>query len=258
MNILQEIIDHKRSEMKSLPECEFFIRDLETLGDCRGFIERLECSQGPALIAELKKASPSKGLLRADYQPLEIAKQYEMGGAACLSILTDSKFFQGSLQDLELVSKASRIPCLRKDFIIDTRQIAMSRIAGADAVLLIAAILSPQDLKKFHSFARDLGMDVLVEVHNAEDMDKALTINAKLIGINNRDLRSFTVDLATSYKLVSEYHRDLETKILVSESGIFNKTEIQGLYDIGIKAFLVGEALITQANALEAVRDLLN
>lgn len=257
-NILNEIIEHKRLEVSELPECEFFLRETEALADCKGFIDQLESCPGPALIAELKKASPSKGVLRADYQPLEIAQQYEVGGATCLSILTDEKYFQGSIKDLQVVASKSPLPCLRKDFIIDKRQIAISRIAGADAILLIAAVLSPQELKKFHSFARDLGMDVLVEVHDAADMDKALSINAKLIGINNRDLRTFNISLDTTYKLVADYKNDLDNKVIVSESGIFTNSDLKGLYEIGVKAFLVGESLITKANAVEAVRSLLN
>ncbi len=258
MNILLEIIEHKKTEMSGLPECEFYMRETETLADCKGFINKLESISGPALIAELKKASPSKGILRADYKPLEIAKQYEIGGAACLSVLTDEKYFQGSIKDLQIVASKSPLPCLRKDFIIDKRQIAISRIAGADAILLIAAVLSNQELKKFHGFARDLDLDVLVEVHNAEEMDKALAINAKLIGINNRDLKTFNVDLDITRKLVTEYKNDLENKLIVSESGIFSNSDMQELYKLGVKAFLVGESLITQSNAVEAVRKLLN
>ncbi len=257
-NILNEIIENKRLEVAELQECEFFMRETETLPDCKGFIDKLESRPGPALIAELKKASPSKGILRADYDPLEIARQYEIGGASCLSVLTDEKYFQGNIKDLQIVASKSPLPCLRKDFIIDKRQIAISRIAGADAILLIASVLNPQELKKFHSFARDLGMDVLVEVHDAADMDKALTINAKLIGINNRDLQSFTVDLDTTRKLVTDYKNDLENKVIVSESGINTNADILSLHEIGVKAFLVGESLITKANAVEAVRSLLN
>ena len=257
-NILNEIIEHKRSEVSELPECEFFLRETETLADCKGFIDKIEATNGAALIAELKKASPSRGVLRADYQPLEIARQYEVGGAACLSILTDEKYFQGNIKDLQIVASKSPLPCLRKDFIIDKRQIAISRIAGADAILLIASVLSQQELKKFHSFARDLGMDVLVEVHNEAEMEMALAINAKLIGINNRNLSTFTVDLDTSYRLVNQFKNDLETKVVVSESGIFTKADIDGLYAIGVKAFLVGESLITQPGTVDAVRKLLN
>lgn len=257
-NILNEIIEHKRSEVSELPECEFFLRETEALPDCKGFIDKIEATNGAALIAELKKASPSRGVLRADYQPLEIARQYEIGGAACLSILTDEKYFQGNIKDLQIVASKSPLPCLRKDFIIDKRQIAISRIAGADAILLIASVLNQQELKKFHSFARDLGMDVLVEVHNEAEMEMALAINAKLIGINNRDLSTFTVDLGITTKLVNQFKNDLETKVVVSESGIFTKADIDGLYDIGVKAFLVGESLITQPGTVDAVRKLLN
>ncbi len=257
-NILNEIIEQKRIEVSDLPECEFYLRETETLADCKGFIDKLEATKGAALIAELKKASPSKGILRHDYQPLEIARQYEIGGAACLSILTDEKYFQGSIKDLQVVASKSPLPCLRKDFIIDKRQIAISRIAGADAILLIASILNQQELKKFHGFARDLGMDVLVEVHNEAEMEMALAINAKLIGINNRDLSTFTVDLDTTRKLISSYKNDLDNKVVVSESGIFNKSDIDGLYSLGVKAFLVGESLITQPGTVDAVRKLLN
>ena len=256
-NILDEIVEHKRREVAKLPACEFFMHELKHAPEPREFIKALEKASGPAIIAESKKASPSKGLLKENYDALEIAQAYETGGAHCLSILTDKQFFQGDIKDLQKVSSKVSIPCLRKDFIIDKRQIPFSRLAGADAILLIAAILDDVELKRYRQIANDLGMDVLVEVHDEAEMERALNSSAKLIGINNRDLKSFEVSLETTSNLIDKFKSDLSDKVLVSESGIHSHDDITQLYNLGVKAFLVGESLITQANQTQAVRQLL-
>lgn len=258
-HILEEIVRHKKSEVAELADAEVYLHELKRQDiPCKGFAAALNAAKGPALIAECKKASPSKGVLKRDYDPVAIAEAYSTAGAHCVSVLTDSKFFQGTIKDLQVVSSKVKLPCIRKDFIIDKRQVVNSRLAGADAILLIAAILDDHKLKRFYNLALDLGMDVLVEVHDEADMEKALKINPSIIGINNRDLRSFEVDLNTSKTLVEKYKKDLTNKLIVSESGIRTNEQVKELYAAGIKAFLVGESLMTQSNQLEAVRTLLN
>lgn len=256
-NILDEIVESKKAEIESLPPFEFFVKELEGLSPCKGFFEALDKTKTPSLIAEVKKASPSKGVFREDFDHKIIAKDYEAGGATCLSVLTDEKYFQGSLKNLEEISKESKLPCLRKDFIIDTRQIVEARLAGADAILLIAAILDDHDLHRFYDVAIDIGMDVLVEVHNEEELKRVLDTPARIIGINNRNLKTFETSLETSMKLVEKYGSLLESRIIISESGIHTKEDLDSLYEKGIRGFLVGESLIKQDCQKEAVKSLL-
>ncbi len=211
----------------------------------RGFRAALErvAAVGPAVIAEIKKASPSKGLIRADFRPAVLAPALERAGAACLSVLTDGEFFQGSLADLEAASAASAIPCLRKDFTLDPFQILEARASGADAVLLIVAALDDERLGLLHAFATDLGLDVLVEVHTHEEIDRAVQLGADLIGVNSRDLKSFTVKTESLLFLAESLPKNV---VRVAESGIRSSEDIQELRAGGYQAFLIGEALMRQ------------
>ncbi len=211
----------------------------------RGFrlaLERVGAT-GPAVIAELKKASPSRGLIRADFRPAVLGPALEAAGAACLSVLTDGEFFQGSLRDLETVSARVGIPCLRKDFIVDPFQILEARAAGADAVLLIVAALEDERLELLHTFAEDLELDVLVEAHNHEEIDRAVQLGARMIGVNSRDLKSFTVRTESLLFMAESLPADV---LRVAESGIRSAEDIEALRAAGYGAFLVGEALMRQ------------
>ncbi len=211
----------------------------------RGFRASLErvAAQEPAIIAEIKKASPSKGLIRADFRPQALGSALERAGAACLSVLTDSEFFQGSLADLQAVSEAVEIPVLRKDFILDPFQILEARAAGADAVLLIVAALDDDTLGLLHTFAEDLELDVLVEAHTHEEIDRAVALGARMIGVNSRDLKSFTVKTESLLFMVDALPRHV---LRVAESGIRSAEDVRALQAGGYQAFLVGEALMRQ------------
>lgn len=217
----------------------------------RGWADALRrrAATGPAVIAEIKKASPSKGLIRAEFDAAQLAKSYFAGGAAALSVLTDEPFFQGSLRNLELASTAVPLPCLRKDFIVDEYQIAEARAHHADAILLIAAALSDGELQRFAQVARALSLDVLVEVHTADELERVLTalgeIGADAIGVNNRDLHSFQVRLETSLELAE---RIPPSVVRVTESGIASQEDITRLRTAGFDAFLIGESLMRQAD----------
>jgi len=210
----------------------------------RDFLGALR-APGVSLIAEVKRASPSKGLLRPDFDPAELAHTYATHGAAALSVLTDPPFFQGRLDHLRTARKSSGLPTLRKDFIIDSYQIVEARAAGADAVLLIVAALDDAQLQAFAALTRELGMAALVEVHNAVELTRALQAEPRLVGINNRNLRTFEVDLATTATLRDEAPDDV---VLVAESGVHTPGDVARLRDIGVDAMLVGEALVTAAD----------
>jgi indole-3-glycerol phosphate synthase len=195
----------------------------------------------PAVIAEIKKASPSKGILRPDFHPAEIAASYEEHGAACLSVLTDRQFFQGAPAYLQAARAACGLPVLRKDFMIDPYQVYEARVMGADAILLIAAALSVPEMLELESLARQLGMAVLVEAHDGAEVDSALRLNTPLIGINNRNLRSFEVALSTTLDQLS---RVPDNRIVVTESGILSERDVKQMRDSGVNAFLVGEAFM--------------
>jgi len=206
-----------------------------------------------ALIAEIKKASPSAGVICADFDPVRIAREYEAAGASCLSVLTDEKFFQGSLEYLFQVRAAVKLPLLRKDFVIDPRQILEAIEAGADAVLLIARILTADELKQFHELATLGGLTALIEVHNEEEMDRALALGANLIGVNNRNLDTFTVDLALTGRLTARIpSTDRQNCVLVAESGIHHRADVEKLRDAGAGAILVGESLMKNPSGISA------
>jgi indole-3-glycerol phosphate synthase len=252
MNILDTIVEQKAREVAALPGGKVSVASLKKAltkrGDHRGFNYALRHPRrgSIALIAEVKKASPSAGVIRADFDPVRIAQQYEAAGASCLSVLTDEKFFQGSLEYLKEIRAAVKLPLLRKDFIIDERQILEAIQWGADAILLIVAILSDAKLQRFHDLATEAGLAALVEVHDEEELDRALAIGARLIGVNNRDLKTFQVDLATTEKLAAKAMpgRAEEDLLLVAESGIQKRADVERLGRAGARAIPVGESLM--------------
>lgn len=223
----------------------------------RGFIAGLRrvAANGPAIIAEIKKASPSKGLIRADFDPIALARAFESNGAAAVSVLTDEKFFQGSLTNLELASATVGIPCLRKDFAVDPFQIVEARAAGADAILLIVAALSDAELRTLGEEARAHALDVLCETHNREEMDRALALGFTLVGVNSRDLRTFTMHPELLHELAALAPAGVT---LVAESGLRAPEEIAALRRAGYSAFLIGESLMRQPDPGEALAHLLS
>lgn len=223
----------------------------------RGFEDalRITAATGPAVIAEIKKASPSRGLIRADFRPADLAPTLQAAGAAALSILTDEEFFQGSLADLEAASAAVTIPCLRKDFILDPFQILEARAAGADAILLIVAALADDRLELLHDFATDLGLDVLVEAHDHTEIDRAIDLGARIIGVNSRNLHNFTVKTESLLFMAEALPPDV---LRVAESGIRTAEDIASLRAGGYQAFLVGEALMRQPEPAAALALLLD
>jgi indole-3-glycerol phosphate synthase len=222
----------------------------------RGFARALRAAaeSGPAILAELKKASPSKGLIRPDFDPQALARSLEAGGAAALSVLTDEPFFQGSLRNLEIASAATGLPCLRKDFIVDEYQILEARAHGADAILLIVAALADQELSSFTETAHGLGLDVLCEVHTAEELERAAGLGCDAYGVNNRNLKTFEVRLETSLELVERLPAGA---VHVAESGIHTSEHLERLWNAGFDAFLVGESLMRHADPGAALRSLL-
>ena len=207
-----------------------------------------------AIIAEIKKASPSKGLIREDFEPIKISKEYEEGGATCLSILTDEPFFQGKLEYLDSVRSSCELPILRKDFMIDLYQIYETKAYGGDCILLIVAALDIIQLKDFSQLARELNLDILIEAHSEEELNEALSINSKLIGINNRDLTTFEVDKNLAIKLARQIPKDV---IVVSESGISSREDILSSKEQGIHSFLIGESFMRKPNPGKALKDIL-
>jgi indole-3-glycerol phosphate synthase len=260
VNILDKIVEEKKREVAKLPMRIIAAGDLRDAmlehGERRDFLAALrKPKRGDiALIAEVKKASPSAGIICKDFDPVKIAKEYEAAGASCLSVLTDEKFFQGSLDYLRQIRAAVKLPLLRKDFIIDERQILEAIEWGADAVLLIVAILSDEQLQKFHSLAIEAGLAALVEVHDEVELDRALKIPPQLIGVNNRDLKNFKVDLATTEKLAKKVGAG---KILIAESGIHSRADVERLKKSGAKAILVGESLLRDGNIQSKIRELI-
>ncbi len=315
MNILDKIVEQKKREVAQLPARIIAAGDLRDAmlerGERRDFIAALrnpQCSaavpaagssgvslqastpggtpgklagetpalQCVALIAEVKKASPSMGVICPNFDPVRIAKEYEAAGASCLSVLTDEQFFQGSLDYLRQIRAAVKLPLLRKDFIIDERQILEAIEWGADAILLIVAILTDEQLAKFHSLAVEAGLAVLVEVHDEEELERALKISPKLIGVNNRNLKTFKVDLTTTERLAERLRsgtgvspvscnsktepprRDARaTTLLVAESGIHTRADVERVQACGADAILVGESLVKQGDIGAKVRELI-
>jgi len=271
MSILDTIVEQKKLEVARLPERVLAAGDLRDAllehGERRDFIGALRNASRPtpraphlALIAEVKKASPSAGVICKDFDPVKIAKEYEAAGASCLSVLTDEKFFQGSLDYLRQIRAAVKIPLLRKDFIIDERQILEAIEWGADAILLIVAILTDAQLAKFHSLAIEAGLAILVEVHDEEELERALKISPALIGVNNRDLKTFKVDLATTENLAAKLFSSPGTRhssLLVAESGIHTRADVERLKKCGANAILVGESLMRGGDIKTKIRELI-
>ena len=275
--ILDTILAEKKIEVESrsaampLREIKSRISDAPTP---LGFARRLTRNANgiPAVIAEIKKASPSKGLIRPDFDPVAIARSYQAAGAACISVLTDEKFFQGSLDYLKAVKRTVSLPVLRKDFIIDDYQVFEARVAGADAILLIVAALEKGALAHLMNVAARLGMDCLVEVHDEAEMETALDVGAPLIGINNRDLQTFEVSLDTTARLLSMVSRPRDSARkgvwetvaapgggprTVSESGIFTRSDMEDFGKIGVDAVLIGEALMREVDIEAKLQELI-
>jgi len=257
---LERIVATKQQEVARLKETLSVAdaeRGIAKLPACVGFERALAVKRRRpvGLIAEVKKASPSKGLIRPDFEPVQIAREYEAAGADCISVLTDNPYFQGANEYLTQIRHAVSLPLLRKDFIIDALQIYEARLIGADALLLIAAILTKQQLQDYLRLARDLGMDVLIEVHSREELETVLELDgATLIGVNNRNLKTFEVDLEHTRQLISLMPGNVT---IVSESGISDPRDIRWLESIGAHAVLVGEHFMRQADVGEAVHQLM-
>ena len=264
-NILEEIVWYKDIEINNFKKSlslNDLINQIDNLPSTKGFINGLIRSKNnPAVIAEVKKASPSKGVIREDFDPQKIVSIYERSGASCISVLTDKKFFQGGFEILKDVRAHTDLPLLCKDFIISPYQVYKARLFGADAILLIAAILKDSDLIYLKKIADQLKMDVLVEVHNHEEMDRVLSLNSfKLVGINNRDLKTFQTDLKVSFDLMNKYSDYTTDKkvIFISESGIKNPEDLNNLKSHGIKGVLIGESFMKEKDIESAFKKLLN
>ena len=245
MTILERIVAAKRAEIaaaqRAVPLGQ--LKDIQA-PPVRDFVAALR-GRRPAVIAEIKKASPSRGVLREDFDPVAIARSYEKAGAACLSVLTDREFFKGSAADLQAARGACSLPALRKDFVVDPYQVHESRAMGADCILLIAACLATGEMQELERMAHATGMAVLVEVHDGEELERALRLRTPLIGINNRDLRTFETHLETTLRLLERVPSD---RLVVTESGILAAADVERMRSAGVTAFLVGEALMRAAD----------
>ncbi|MBE7381610.1 MAG: indole-3-glycerol phosphate synthase TrpC [Leptolyngbya sp. SIO1E4] len=262
-NILEKIVWHKEKEVEKLRQrlpLADLQREVLSAPPTRDFLEALRSSdRTPALIAEVKKASPSRGVIRESFDPVEIAQAYQAGGATCLSVLTDESFFQGSFDYLAQIRAAVALPLLCKEFILYPYQMYLARTKGADAVLLIAAILSDKDLQYFTRIAQALGMRALVEVHTLEEFDRVLAIEAiQLIGINNRNLETFETSLTTTQQLLQARQSQLRDRdiFVVSESGIYTPADVAQVSQTGAEGILVGESLMRQSNLVDAIAHL--
>jgi indole-3-glycerol phosphate synthase len=261
LTILDEILEHKRSEVSEARQRidgrEMSERARSVAEPTRGFRARLAEAESPVVIAEVKRRSPSKGEIRPDFDPVACAKEYAANGATALSILTDEHYFGGHLDYLGRIRASVALPLLRKDFIVDSYQIDEARAFGADAVLLIASALSGEDLRSLREHAESLGLDALVEVHAEDELEVALASGANLIGVNNRDLRTFDTDLAVTERLAEGLaDGDRARVLLVAESGIGDRNDIRRLERAGARAFLVGESLMRQPDLGAALRTL--
>lgn len=256
MGILEEILEYKKKELSSIKGKRGGIHALkeriDALPSARDFVSALK-KEGTNIIAEVKKASPSKGILREDFNPVRIARIYEENGASAISVLTDGKYFMGSLDDLKAVKESVVVPVLRKDFIIDPCQVYESRLYGADAVLLIVAALSKNELEGMLRLSESMGMCALVEVRSEDELDCAISSGAAVIGINNRDLNTFRVDVSTTLRLAKKIPAG---RLVVSESGITTAADIRKLKDAGVNVFLVGEALLRENDIAGKLKEL--
>jgi indole-3-glycerol phosphate synthase len=257
-DILREIVAHKRTEVdraKRLCPAPTLEARLADAPPVRGFVASLEAHAPIALIAEVKRASPSAGVIRGEVDPVKTATAYERHGAACISVLTDERYFQGSLDDLVAVRRAVGLPVLRKDFLIDRYQVLEARAAGADCVLLIAECLDDCRLRDLYFYASELGMDALIELYEVENLDRVLKLEPPLIGINNRNLRTFVTDLEHTIGLAP---RIAPQSLLVSESGIRTRSDVLQLKEAGVRAILVGETLMRSDDVGEKIGELLS
>lgn len=262
MNILQKIIEYKKTVVENQKiDCGFSISEMEKickeLPHVNSFIKAVENKKAQnksALIAEVKKASPSKGLIREDFDPLKIAKEYVSANVDAISVLTDEKYFQGSIKYLEQIREITKTPILRKDFIVDPFQIYNSRLLGADMILLIASALSKDELNEFYKIAKSIGLEVLIEVHDEEEFDAAYETGAKLIGINNRNLGTFEVNIETSIRIIK--NKNINNRYIISESGINFPQDIEKLKNAGVNGFLIGEHFMRKNDIKKAIIDL--
>lgn len=258
-NILETILKTKQKEVtaaRKLRSESDLLREAKSRKDVRGFASAIAekvNAQQPAVIAEIKRASPSKGIIRENFHPAEIATAYAAQGATCLSVLTDVQYFQGAYDHLRQARAACSLPVLRKDFIVDPYQIIHARAIGADCILLIAAALQRSQMLEFEALANELGMDVLVEVHDQEELHEALHLNTPLIGINNRDLRTFDTRLETTIDLLAEIP---ENRYVVTESGILSRADVERMQAHNVWAFLVGEAFMRAEDPGVALKEL--
>lgn len=256
-SILHTIVNHKHKELEQEQRRLPLAALKEKLKDqppTRDFRSALSSPNRINLIAEVKKKSPSKGILREDFDPVAIAETYAAAGASAVSVLTDAQFFDGHLSHLTAIRRAVDIPLLRKDFTVDPYQIYQARLAGADAILLIAAILTLAQLREFTQIANTLNLASLVEVHTEKELELALRADAEIIGVNNRNLETFETDIATTFRLIESIPTD---KIVVSESGIYTREDVEALRDAGVNAILVGESLMRSPNIERKIKELL-
>lgn len=257
MTVLGEICARKHehiADRKIQTPLEILKEKIQHVPQPAGFIKTLKSHEFPTIISEVKKASPSRGIIREDFDPVEIAKTYEQSGACCLSVLTDEPYFQGCDDYLMQIKEATSLPVLRKDFMLDPYQIYESRALGADCVLLIIAALSDEQASELHECALHLGMDVLVEVHDEQELYKALNLNPAMVGINNRNLKTLEVDIQTSHDLAPHIPDHI---VKIAESGISSRAEIQALGIKGYQGFLIGESLMREKNIKSALETLL-
>ncbi len=256
-DILKIIGAHKQTEIaqgKIDQPLDRLEQEARQAPQTRGFAQALREKPAPAIIAELKKASPSRGLIRKDFAPAMLARQCEQGSAACLSVLIDEHFFQGYADDLMQARQACALPVLCKDFFYDPWQVVRARALGADCILLIMRALDDSQAQELAAAARQWGMDVLVETHDEQDLERALKLDTKLIGINNRDLKKFTTDLAITKRLAPLVPKD---RVMICESGIATRQDVELMLDLSVRAFLIGESLMRQENITKALQKLI-